>query len=128
MRSLIIAASLLLSAPALATEWISCSDVAEEATVSLLLGGENFTDILAITLVAGEAAWSSAEIYGPGEPVSVARANLSDDLVDVDLANGRGQEIAELRVHIAEEGEDYVKGGTLRVVGQGAWVVECVGP
>ncbi|RYE08707.1 MAG: hypothetical protein EOP22_12360 [Hyphomicrobiales bacterium] len=128
MRSLIFAASLLLTAPALATEWIHCSDAADQASVGLLLGGEDFTDILAITLSAGEAAWSSAEVYGPGEDVSVAQADLGDDRVMVDLADVNDRVIAGLRVSIAEEGDDYVKGGTLRIAGQGAWVVECVGP
>lgn len=128
MRSLIFALSLLLTAPAFATEWIHCSDAADQASVGLLLGGETYTDILAITLVAGEAAWSSAEIYGPGEDISVAMSDLADDRVVVDLADFKDRVIAGLRVSIAEEGDDYVKGGTLRIAGQGAWVVECVGP
>ena len=129
MRSVIIAAALMLATPAFATEWVYCGDAAEEASVGLLLGGVEFSSIVAITLEAGDAQWSSAEVYGPGAPIAAALAYIGDDQIIVDFSDEESLEtIAELRVYIAEDGEDYVQGGTLRVPGHGAWVVSCEGP
>jgi hypothetical protein len=129
MRSLIFAASLLLASPALATEWVYCGDAGGEATVGVLLGGVEFTSIVGITLTAGDAEWASAEVYGPGKPIAAALAYIGDDQIIVDFSDEESLEtIAELRVYIAEEGEDYVQGGILRVPGHGASVVSCEGP
>lgn len=129
MRSLIFAASLLLAAPAFATEWVYCGDAAEEASIGLLLGGVDFVNISGITLEAGNAQWASAEAYGPGKPIAVAQTYFGDDQIVVDLTDDNANELlAELRVYVAEEGEDYVQGGILRIPGHGAWVVSCEGP
>lgn len=128
-RSLLVAASLLLASPAVATEWVYCGDPGDEASVGMLLGGPEFTSIVAITLRAGEAEWASAEVYGPGKPIAAALAHVGADQIIVDFTGEENLEtIAELRVYIAGEGEDYVQGGVLRVAGHGAWVVSCEGP
>ena len=129
MRSLIFAASLLLVTPAFATEWVYCGDAKDEVSVGVLLGGVEFVNISGITLKANDALWSSSPAYGPGEPIAVVQTFMGDDQIVIDFADEEHSGImAELRVYMAEEGEDYVQGGVLRVAGQGAWVVTCEGP
>jgi hypothetical protein len=129
MRSLIFVASLLLATPSLATEWVYCSDTANEASVGVLLGGVDFVNISGITLKAGTGEWASSDVYGTGKPIVVAQTYIGDNQIVIDFADDEYNEvIAELRVYIAEEGEDYVQGGVLRVAGQGAWIVSCEGP
>jgi hypothetical protein len=129
MRSLIFAASLLLATPALSTEWVFCSDAKNEASVGVLLGGVEFVNISGITLEANGKQWASSPTYGEGELVAIAQTFIGDDQIIIDFADEEHSElVAELRVYIAEEGEDYVQGGVLRVAGQGAWIVSCDGP
>lgn len=129
MRYLVFAVSLLLTAPAFATEWVYCGDAANDATVGVLLGGVDFVNISGVTLKANDAEWTSSPAYGPGEPIAVAQTYIGDDQIVIDFADEESSEtLAQLRVYIAEEGEDYVQGGVLRVAGQGAWVVSCEGP
>ena len=129
MRSVIFAASLLLTTPAFPTEWVHCGDAGDEVSVGVLLGGVEFVNISGITLTANGKEWSSSPAYGPGEPIAIAQTFMGDDQIIVDFADEEHSEtLAELRVYMAEEGEDYVQGGTLRVAGQGAWVVSCEGP
>lgn len=129
MRSLIFAASLLLTTPAFSTEWVYCGDAGDEVSVGVLLGGVEFVNISGITLTVNGKEWSSSPAYGPGEPIAIAQTFMGDDQIIVDFADEEYSEtLAELRVYMAEEGEDYVQGGTLRVAGQGAWVVSCEGP
>jgi hypothetical protein len=129
MRSLIFAAALLSAAPAFATEWVYCGDAKDEASIGLLLGGVDFVSIVGITLTAGDAEWASSDVYGPGKPVAVAQTYIGGSQMVVDLTDEESLEIiAELRVYLAEEGEDFVQGGILRVPGHGAWVVSCEGP
>jgi hypothetical protein len=117
MRSLIFAAALLSAAPAFATEWVYCGDAKDEASIGR------------ITLTAGDAEWASSDVYGPGKPVAVAQTYIGGSQMVVDLTDEESLEIiAELRVYLAEEGEDFVQGGILRVPGHGAWVVSCEGP
>jgi len=130
MRSLIFAAPLLLLVtPAFATEWVYCGDAANEASVGVLLGGTEFVNISGITLEANGRRWTSSPAYGEGEPIAISQTFIGDDQLIIDFADEEHNEtLAELRVYIAEEGEDYVQGGILRVAGQGAWVVACEGP
>jgi hypothetical protein len=129
MRSLIFAASLLLTTPAFATEWVYCGDAGDEVSVGVLLGGVEFVNISGITLTANGKEWSSSPAYGPGEPIAIAQTFMDDDQIIVDFADeAQSGILAELRVYMSEEGEDYVQGGVLRVAGQGAWVVTCEGP
>ena len=129
MRSLIFAASLLLVTPALSTEWVYCGDANNEVSVGVLLGGVEFVNISGITLVANGKQWASSPTYGEGEPVAIAQTFIGDDQIIIDFAEEENSDtLAQLRVYVAEEGEDYVQGGILRVAGQGAWIVSCEGP
>ena len=129
MRSLILAASLLLTTPAVATEWIFCGNADDTAAVGVLVGGFDFVNISAVTMHVGETNWASSETYGPGTAIWPAGAFIGDDQIVIDFTDDEHNELlAELRVYLAQEGEDYVQGGVLRVPGHGAWVVTCEGP
>ena len=129
MRSLIFAASLLLVTPAFSTEWVYCGDAKNEVSVGVLLGGVEFVNISGITLVANGKQWASSPTYGEGEPIGISETFIGDDQIIIDFADEENSNtLAQLRVYIAEEGEDYVQGGILRVAGQGAWIVSCEGP
>ena len=129
MRSLIFAASLLLTTPAFATEWVYCGNADGTASVGVLVGSFEFINISATTMHVGDKDWSSAEVYGPGEPINPSQAYIGDDQIVIDFTDADYNEtLAELRVYLTEEGEDYVQGGVLRVPGHGAWVVSCDGP
>ena len=129
MRSLIFAASLLLVTPAFSTGWVYCGDANNEVSVGVLLGGVEFVNISGITLVANGKQWASSPTYGEGEPVAIAQTFIGDDQIIIDFADEENSDtLAQLRVYVAEEGEDYVQGGILRVAGQGAWIVSCEGP
>jgi hypothetical protein len=129
MRSLIFAASLLLTTPAFATEWIHCASPDDAASVGVLVGGFDFVNITATVMHVGDEDWASNEGYGPGTPIVPSQAYIGDDQIVIDFADEENSEtLAELRVYLASEGEDYVQGGVLRVPGRGAWVVSCEGP
>jgi hypothetical protein len=115
--------------PAFSTEWVYCGDAKNEVSVGVLLGGVEFVNISGITLVANGKQWASSPTYGEGEPIGISETFIGDDQIIIDFADEENSNtLAQLRVYIAEEGEDYVQGGTLRVAGQGAWIVSCEGP
>jgi len=129
MRSLIFAASLLVTTPSFATEWIFCGNADDTASVGVLVGGIDFAEISATIMHVGDQDWASSETYGPGGPIRPAQAFIDDDQILIDLTDDESSEIvAQLRVYLAHEGDDYVQGGVLRVRGHGAWVVSCDGP
>jgi hypothetical protein len=129
MRSLIFAAMLLLATPTHATEWIFCDNADDTASVGVLVGGFDFVNIIATQMHIGDEDWSSSEAYGEGKPIVPSQAFIGDDQIIIDFTDGDYNEtIAQLRVYLAAEGDDYVQGGVLRVPGRGAWVVTCEGP
>jgi hypothetical protein len=129
MRSLIFAASLLLTTPAFATEWIYCGNADDTASVGVLVGSFDFVNISAVTMHAGDTDWASSETYGPGDEIWPSEAYIGDDQIVIDFTDADYNEtLAELRVYLTEEGQDYVQGGVLRIPGHGAWVVTCEGP
>lgn len=129
MRSLIFAASLLLATPSFATEWMYCSSADDSVSVGVLLGTFQFANVSGTTMRVADEDWSSAEVYGPGKPIHVASAFIGDDQAVFEFADEDYMDtIAQLRIYTADEGDDYVQGGVLRVAGRGAWVVSCEGP
>lgn len=129
MRFIILAASLLLATPSFATEWIYCDNADDTVSVGVLVGGFDFVNITATTMSIGDEHWSSAEVYGPGDPIAPAQAFIGGDQIIIDFTDDENAEtLAQLRVYTADEGEDYVQGGVLRAPGRGAWVVTCEGP
>lgn len=132
MIRLLAAAACAVSAasPALATEWLNCSDRDGVASIDLLLGAMDVAAVAGMTISTGEQVWASHVEYGPGEPVTVGQAFENEDMLLVDaMDDAMANKIAELRLFKAGEGDEApVYGGTLRIIGHGAWAVSCSGP
>jgi hypothetical protein len=122
-------AAALVASPALATEWLNCSDPDGAASMDLLLGAMDVAAVVGMTISAGDRAWASHVEYGPGDPVTVGQAFENDDMLLVDaMDEAVANKVAELRLFKATEGDgETVYAGTLRIVGQGAWAVACSG-
>lgn len=116
----------LLASPALATEWVYCSDAGGLASFDYLAGdGTGVLFIDAVTITTGERVWASDPANGPGEPVSIGQQFEDETTIVVDAMGDGFEKIAELRLFKTSEGESVVYGGTLRIVGSGAWAVSC---
>lgn len=118
---------LLAAAPAHATEWMICSDAGGKASISVLLGAMNVIAVNDIRIEVGDRRWSTT----PGEGTLITRGQAFEadnemwiDVTDADMA----EIVAQLRLFQASEADSSVSGGTLRVVGEGAWAVACEGP
>ena len=117
-----------VASPALATEWLNCSDADGAASMDLLLGTMDVVAIAGMTISAGDKVWASHVEYGPGEIVTVGQAFETADALVVDaMDEGLASKIAELRLFKANEGDIFVYSGTLRIPGHGAWAVSCSG-
>jgi hypothetical protein len=131
-RTFLAAAAVLAlaAAPASATEWIHCNDAADQVQVGLLAGFFEFLDVTRATLRVGEENWSTSPAIEPGTPMDMGSKFGDSSQMLVDLEDeASGETLAELRVFKADESVSghYVQGGTLSVVGRGAWVVSCDG-
>jgi len=117
---------ILASVPARATEWMVCS-AGEEASISVLLGAMEVIAVNDIKIEVGQKIWSTKP--GEGTPITKGQAfeGAGQILIDVTDENVNAI-VAQLRLFLAEEGDSFVKGGTLRVAGEGAWAVSCEGP
>lgn len=119
----------LAASPALATEWVYCSDSGGQASFGYLAGdGLGVLAIVGLNISAGEKVWANDVAYGPGDPVQVGQAFETDSTVYVDAVDPAYTKIAELRLFKTTEGDSYVSAGTLRIAGMGAWAVACEGP
>jgi hypothetical protein len=129
MRSLLVGLALLAATPTSATEWIYCGDAKETVSIGVLAGSFEFLNVSAMTLRIRDEQWSSGETYGPGKPLTMLQNYSDATQLYVDLGDENADKvIAELRVFLADEGQDYVQGGVLRSPGRGAWIVSCEGP
>jgi hypothetical protein len=131
MRALLLAAGAMcaLAAPAMATEWIYCSDATDYAQIGVLasLGGP--FGYSRGTLRVGNENWSMMPDVEPGTAIMGLDSYADDNQLYVKFADDQMNTIiADLRVFIATEGDETVKGGVLDVPGKGAWVVTCEGP
>jgi hypothetical protein len=125
-----VAAAMIFSSvasPALATEWISCTDRDGAASFDLLVGTLDVLSVAGMTISVGEQVWASHVEYGPGDPVTVGQAFETADMLLVDaMDEAVANKVAELRLFKASEGAgEPVLAGTLRVPGYGAWAVSC---
>lgn len=126
---LALAAVIVLSAPAAATEWIYCGDTTGEVQIGLLAGHFQFLEVNRANFSVGDEQWSTNPELEPGKPIAIGQHYSGDNQLLIDLTDVNAEEtMAELRIFTADEGEDYVQGGVLRVPGYGAWVVSCEGP
>lgn len=130
IRLLAAAFAFSVASPALATEWLNCSDRDGVASIDLLLGAMDIAAVAGMTISTGEQVWASHVEYGPGDPITVGQAFANDDVLFVDaMDEAVANKIAELRLFKAGEGEEApAYGGTLRIIGHGAWAVSCSGP
>ncbi|MBI4922509.1 MAG: hypothetical protein HY834_12230 [Devosia nanyangense] len=119
----------LAASPALATEWVSCTTPAGEASFDYLVGSLDVLAVAGLNISVGERVWASSVAYGPGDPVVVGQAFEDDEVVLIDaMDDGMSSVIAQLRLFKAEEGDNpVVYSGTLRIVDHGAWTVSCIG-
>ena len=125
LRVLTVLAVLAVT-PALATEWVHCSDANGAASFDYLAGDSlDVLSVSALTVTAGEKVWASDPANGPGDPVSVGQAFEDGDTVRIDALDKDAVRIAALKLFKAAEGETAVYGGTLTIAGLGAWAVSC---
>jgi hypothetical protein len=115
----------LCASPAAAAQWMSCTDAVGEASFDYFIADGAEFSVSAITVTAGERVWASDPANGPGDPIRVG--NVYDDvtLSFVDATDELLNKVAELKVFKITEADNTVYGGTLRIVGVGAWVVSC---
>ncbi|ODT78510.1 MAG: hypothetical protein ABS76_23450 [Pelagibacterium sp. SCN 64-44] len=115
-----------LSTPALATQGLSCSAPDSGAEISLLLGTAGGLGFAGASMSAGDRSWVTDPAYGEGETFTFGQGMSDPDGIRIDffdeIVNDR---VAELRLSRAEEGDDAVLAGTLRILGVGAWAVAC---
>lgn len=128
-RTLLLAALCCgLAGPVLATEWLYCADAGDEAEIGLLLGTLDVLAPAGVTLRTPDRAWTTSTAYGDGGAITVGQAFGDSEKLWLDLLDGDfNARVGELRLFRAEEGETIILGGTLRVVGVGAWAVSCAG-
>jgi len=118
--------AVLGATPAMATEWVHCSDAAGAASFDYLAGdGLDVLSVSALTVTAGEKVWASDPANGPGDAVSVGQAFEDGETVRIDAMDKDFARIASLRLFKAAQGETTVYGGTLTITGLGAWAVSC---
>ncbi len=130
--ALATAFALFAASPALATEWVNCSDRDGAASIDILLGSLG-TDVIALAglvVSVGEQVWASHVEYGPGDIIVAGQAFETDTFLFIDaMDENLVSKVAELRLHKTSEGDGpLVYGGTLRIPGHGAWAVSCSGP
>ena len=70
LRALTLIAA-LATTPAMATEWVHCSDANGAASFDYLAGdGLDVLSVSAVTVTAGEKVWASDPANGPGDPAA----------------------------------------------------------
>lgn len=121
---------LAMSAPAMATEWIDCSDANGEVQLGVLAGGLDFAQFSRAHLKIGDDWWSTDPSLEPGsKALAIAESYFDWKLLSVSVADENLETIlAEIQVIIASNDAGEAKGGVMLVPGKGAWVVSCDGP
>jgi hypothetical protein len=116
----------LVASPAAATEWVSCASPGGEASFDYLAAdGLDVLSIAAVTITAAERVWASDTANGPGDPVQIGQQFETADSIWIDAVDDAFAPIAELRLFKSAEQDVVAYGGTLRIVGLGAWPVSC---
>ena len=132
MRALLLGAVAFcaMAAPAAATEWIYCGDAAGHVQIGVLANFGLFSFSRG-TLRVGSENWSTQPEAEPepAKPMLALESFADANQLYVKFADEQMETIlADLRVVIVTEGDEYVQGGVLDVPGKGAWVVTCEGP
>lgn len=113
--------------PARATEWVICADGEQKASFSVLMGSEDAAAAIAsIRVEVGEELWSTSK--DEGKTIVRGKARVNRDRMQIDVLDASTRKlVAQIWVYNASEGDDYVTGGVMRVIGKGAWAVTCDG-
>ncbi|MCO6390404.1 hypothetical protein GTW25_05105 [Aliihoeflea aestuarii] len=94
--------------------------------MDLTIGSLPVLSVIAGGISIGERSLS---IGGAENAVIVGQAFREDNRISVDFTDPNVERIvAELRLFEALEERDHAMAGTLRVIGQGAYALTCVGP
>jgi hypothetical protein len=128
MKQLVAIGALMMTMalPARATEWLICAD-GDKATFNVLLGSMSVIAVDRVEIEVGSKKWSTRG--GSATLITKGQAFETPEMIAVDVTDDKSDAVvAQLRVFKASEGEDAVSGGTMRVVGEGAWAVTCSGP
>jgi hypothetical protein len=128
MRHLVVLGAVMLATtlPAKATEWMMCSD-GDKASFNVLLGNMSVIAVDTVEVEVGAKKWSTRG--GAATLITKGQAFETPEQIMIDVTDDKSDAIvAQLRVFKASEGDAYASGGTLRVVGEGAWAVTCSGP
>lgn len=121
-----LAGALMLTGAAHATETTICSG--DGASISLLMGTTPVVSIAKADMEAGTRRWSTQKEDGV-TTISVGQAFETSEILHVDITDDNVSEIlAKLRIYKASESDFYAAGGTLWILGVGAWAVSCSGP
>lgn len=129
-RSCAVLSALVLIAgisPASATGTVDCEAVDGAASLSLTIGSLPVMAVVHMEVTAGDRTWSTG---GSGDDaISIGQAFLDGGrwLIDATDPNVEGV-VAEVRLNQAIEEADVALGGTLKIIGTGAWAVTCIGP
>lgn len=118
-------AMLALAFPASATESMLCSAEGDAASIDVLMGNTAVIAPVRVWLNAGDKSWTTDG--QPGSTKIVIGQAFQDEsqlLLDVTDENITSV-IASLRLVTTSEGNSFASGGTLRIVGVGAWAVSC---
>jgi hypothetical protein len=91
----------------------------------MLVGQTEVLYIDSFTLRHEDQVWASNVSVGPGDPIRLGQAFATPERLDADFLDNAGALLAQLRLSHTAEGDMLVYGGTLRIVGKGAWVVSC---
>lgn len=123
MKRILLAALLAtLPLPALAGEGLMC--FGEGINVHLpMAGGVGFMPLGAVIDVNGTVFSTDP---AQGTEIGVSEAFSGNHRIQIDFADANYENVvAELRLFWTEEESDPVYGGTLKIVGLGAWAVHC---
>ncbi|HUV32350.1 MAG TPA: hypothetical protein VMW31_02160 [Devosiaceae bacterium] len=122
--ALLAAAAALWATPAFATGTLQCSGV-PDVEVSIGLGHMPVLSPISATIDVAGQRWSTAE--ADGTPIRIGQAYGDETRMLYDFTDENVNEIiARLRLVLSREGRDVAVGGTLQVVGLGAWAVTCI--
>ena len=113
-----------MAQPALATEWVICSNAGGKASFGVLVGSLGLGTATDFEVHANGKDWSTRQ--GQGTAIVKLQSFEDDKVFMADVSTADLETVvAELRAHKASEGEDFVMAGVLRVPGVGAWAVTC---
>lgn len=123
MKRIVLAAAFAaLSLPALAGEGLMCSGEGVE-THFPMGGGVGFILLGAVIDVNGDVLSTDP---AQGTEIRVSQAFSGNHRLEIDFADPNFEQVvAEVRLFWTEEESDPVYGGTLKIIGKGAWAISC---